>query len=542
QLVSRIRHAFGKDIPLRLVFDSPTVACLAQALSSAMESASPAASQPILPAGRDSRLPLSFAQQRLWFLDQLVPGSPFYNVPAAIRLRGELDIEALRRTVSEVVRRHEVLRTRFEVVGSEPVQVIEEAVDVELPVIDLSELSEGEREEEARRVASEEGRKPFELSKGPMLRVRVLRLGEREHVVTLTMHHIVSDGWSMGVLVKEVGQLYGRYAGGEEVELAEIGLQYADYAVWQREVMSVEVMEEEERYWREQLGGELPVMELGRRGRERKGRGQRGGRKAEVIGKELSEGVKRLSRGEGVTLFMMLVGAFKVLLHKYTSLDDIIVGTPIAGRDRKEVEGLIGFFVNTLALRTSLKGNPTYRELLGRVREVALGAYAHQNLPFEKLIEILKPERQLSRTPVFQVVFALQNAPSHRLELPGLTLSEMALDDKTSHFDLTLLAMDTEEGLMVSMEYDADLFEAPAISRMLKHYQTLLTSIVANPDARLDELEITSEAEKTEQSLERARRRESSIKKLRTVKRTAVDLPQAALAERPALDIKRLSD
>jgi len=289
------------------------------------------------------------------------------------------------------------------------------------------------------------------------------------------------------------------------------------------------------------------VMELGRRRGgvsegERVQGGQRGGRAVERLSQGLSEEVKGLSRGAGVTLFMMVVGAMKVLLHKYTGLHDIIVGTPIAGRDRKEVEGLIGFFVNTLVLRTSLEGNPTYVELLGRVREVALGAYAHQNLPFEKLIEILKPERQSSRTPVFQVVFALQNTPTHKLELPGLSLSEMALGDQISHFDLTFLVLDTEEGLMISIEYNADLFEPATITRMLRHYQTLLANIVANPEARLDALEITSEAEKAEQSLERARRRESNIKKLRGIKRTVVDLPRAAPADPMAVDVKRLPD
>ncbi|HEY0172991.1 MAG TPA: amino acid adenylation domain-containing protein, partial [Pyrinomonadaceae bacterium] len=393
---------------------------------------------PIRAAGRGGarRFPLSFAQQRLWFIDRLTLDSPFYNIPEALRLGGRLDVGALERSFNDIVRRHEALRTSFTTDGAHPVQVVCDPAPAGVELTDLSALPEQAREQEALRLAVEEAQRPFDLSRAPLTRARLLRLGASEHVLLVTTHHIVSDGWSVGVFLRELSALYGAHLRGEPPPLEELPVQYADYAVWQREWLQGEVLEEQLRYWRRQLGGELPVLGLPT-GRPRPpALSYKGADRHFELTAELTGRLKEFNRREGVTLFMSLLAAFNALLHRYTGQTDLVVGAPIAGRNRRELEGLIGFFVNTLALRTDLSGRPSFRELLGRVRATTLGAFAHQELPFEKLVEELHPQRDMSRNPLFQVTLALQNAPLEEMELPGLRISPLDIGNDATRFDL----------------------------------------------------------------------------------------------------------
>ncbi|MBA2448198.1 MAG: amino acid adenylation domain-containing protein [Chloroflexi bacterium] len=438
--------------------------------------------------------PLSFAQQRLWFLDQLVPGEPFYNLASALCLSGKLEVAALERSFSEITRRHETLRTTFHPIESRPVQVIAPATPLTLPVVDLSRLPETERDVAAVRLAQEEARRPFDLARGPLLRATLLRLGAEEHVLLLTLHHIASDDWSKGVLNRELAALYEAYAVGRPSPLPEPAIQYADFAVWQRERLRGEALEAQLAYWKRQLAG-LPELDLPAARPRPPVQSFRGDRHSLLLPEALSEALKALSRREGATLFMTLLAAFQTLLARYTGQDDVVVGSPIAGRNRVEIEPLIGFFVNTLVLRTDLSGDPTFRELLARVRNVALGAYGHQELPFEQLVEALQPERDLSRNPLFQVTFVLQNTPSRPLQLRSLAVRPMVVDGAMEKFDLTLSMRETEQGLEGSLRYSTDLFDGPTIARMAGHLRILLEGIVADPDRRLSELPLLTEPE-----------------------------------------------
>ena len=361
-----------------------------------------------------SVFPLSYAQERLWFLDELEPGSVAYNIPMAVRIKGALQVEALERAVNEIVGRHEALRTRFEVHEGKPVQVIEAEQEIKLEAVNLEGMSEEEQGRRIEGLAQEEARWRFDLSKGPLLRMRLARLAEGEHVIFFTMHHIVSDGWSMGVLVREFVQLYEAFSRGQLSPLGELPIQYVDYAVWQRGWLQGEVLEKQLRYWKGRLAG-APALELPTDRPRPAVQSYKGASERVVIGKELLAGLNELSQRQGVTLFITLSAAFKALLSRYSRQEDIVVGTAIANRNRGETEGLIGFFVNTLVLRTDLSGDPTFLELLGREREVALGAYGNQDVPFEKVVAELQVERDLSRSPLFQVMLVLQNAPEGAL-------------------------------------------------------------------------------------------------------------------------------
>jgi amino acid adenylation domain-containing protein len=464
----------------------------------------------IVPISRNQNLPLSFAQQRLWFLDQLVPNNPFYNVPAALRLTGSLDLEALEQTFNEIVRRHEALRTTIVMVEGQPVQAIAPNIKISLPLIDLQELPAAEREKEAQRITTQEAQHPFNLSTDPLLRVRLLRLDETEHILLLNMHHIVSDGWSIGVLIRELGAFYTAFASSKDASdrvstvLPELPIQYADFAYWQREWLQGEVLEKQLSYWRQQLDG-ISILNLPTDRPRPAVQTYRGATEILQLPKSLSEALEAISQQEGATLFMTLLAAFQTLLYRYTQQEDIAVGSPIANRTRSEIEGLIGFFVNSLVLRTDLSGNPSFRQLLRRVKEVALGAYAHQDLPFEKLVEELHPERKLNQNPLFQVGFALQNAPMGVLELPGLTLNPLEFNSATTRFDLEFhlwerspnngLWVDSSEGISGFVIYSTDLFDRATITRMLGHFQTLLENIVANPEQGIANLSILSESE-----------------------------------------------
>ncbi len=443
----------------------------------------------------DSFLPLSFAQQRLWFLDQLKPGSNAYNIGGAIRLDGVLNASALERSLGEIIRRHEILRTTFSTVAGKPVQIIAPASEFRLPVIDLRPLGESQREEEALRLAIAEARQPFDLQEGPLFRSTLIRLDEYEHILLLTMHHIISDGWSIGIIIEELTSLYGSFSTGKSASLSDLSIQYADFALWQRKYLQEESLDAMLSYWKKQLDGAPSVIELPTDRPRPPVQSFQGAAASFAVSKQVSETLKRLSNREGATLFMTLLAAFETLLSRYTGQKDLLIGTPIAGRNRVEVEKLIGLFVNTLIIRADTSGDPSFCELLGRVREITLEAYSHQNLPFEKLVDELHPERSLSHTPLVQVVFVLQNVPMPNFELAGLKLSQIEVESGTTKFDLTLTMTDEEGGLRGFVEYNTDLFDSETIARLISNFQTLLEGIADNPHRRLSELPLLTETE-----------------------------------------------
>ena len=487
QVISRLRQSFDADISLRAMFEAPTVRELAEHVE-ALRTPGEKQGQVIPRLPRNEALPLSFAQQRLWFLNQLEPNNPLYNVPIAIGITGQLNFEALVRALNEIVRRHEVLRTTFELRDSQPRQVIAPELELQVPISDLTALSPEAQQAEVRRLAIEGAKEIFNLERGPLFRASLLRLATEEHVLLVNMHHIVSDGWSLWQFIRELGPLYGAFTEGKPSPLAELPIQYADYAVWQREWMSGELLERHLAYWTKQLEGAPRVLELPADRVRPPVESYRGATLTRKFPLELLERLRALSRDEGATLFMTLLAAYQVLLERYTGQEDVVVGSPIANRTHAEIEELIGFFVNAIVLRTDLSGNPSFRQLLGRARSVALDAYAHQDLPFEKLVEALQPERDLSRSPLFQVWFALQNAPRAEFKLPGLDLRSLEVHNGTSKFDLGLFVVEKPDGLSCMVEYSTDLFDAATIERLLGHFRTLLEAIAADPDQPIGRL------------------------------------------------------
>jgi amino acid adenylation domain-containing protein/FkbH-like protein len=455
-----------------------------------------AIAQTIAAAPRTGSLPLSFAQQRLWFINELEPGETVYNVPFAARLKGPLDTAVLVRCLNEVLRRHEVLRTTFRSDAGEPVQRIGPPEPLQFPVTDLSGLPVAKREAEVRRLLDEELRRPFDLSQDLMLRAGLLRLDEQEHVFFLTLHHIATDGWSLGVLFRELTALYAAFNSGRPSPLAELPIQYADFAAWQREWLRGEVLAEQLGYWKSQIGGAPPVLELPTDRPRPAMQTYHGARKPLELDGRLAKELLHLGRKEDATLFMVLLAAFQTLLHRYSGQEDIVVGAPIAGRNRLETENLIGFFVNTLALRTDLSGNPAFRELMRRVRRTTLDAFEYQDLPFEKLVDELNPQRNLSYPPLFQAMFVLQNAPREPFELPGIRVSSEPQERHTSKFDLTLFMTAEGEVLRAELEYNTDLFDPTTIERMLRNFRTLLEGIVADPGQPIGELPLQSPEER----------------------------------------------
>lgn len=435
----------------------------------------------------------SFAQQRLWFLNQLESDSAFYNVPIARRLRGRLDIGALRKALESLVLRHESLRTNFAAIDGKPMQIINEAPAFAFSVIDLSQRKDPDGEIE--RLGTAEAELPFDLTSDPLLRVKVLLLGEDDSVLFITMHHIVSDGWSMEVLVRDLAAFYEQFTTGIPAQLPELPIQYADYSVWQREWLESETMEKQLSYWRGQLHGIPSLFELPKDRPRPPVQSYRGRLRSLVVPTVLAQQLNELSRKEGVTLFTTLLAALQTLLWRYTGQEDVVVGTPVANRNRPEIEGIIGFFVNTLVIRSDVSGNPTFRELLGRVREVVLNALANQDLPFEKLVDDLQPERSLSRTPLFQVNFTLQTA-RQGFALNDLEIERIAFERTTSKFDLIVTALERPEHLALTVEYNTDLFDDSRMDRMLGHYQTLLEGIVADPETSISQLPILTDRER----------------------------------------------
>ena len=448
---------------------------------------------------RDGELPLSPAQTGLWLLDQLEPGSAAYNIPVRHDLKGHLDLGAFERSLSEIVRRHEVLRTYYLRVDGRPVQKIAPPELFRIPMVDLQGLPEAAREQEVARLASAEAGEAFDLGKAPLIRARLLKLGLDEHVLLLNFHHIAFDGWSYGVFEKELAVLYDAFLQGEEASpLSELPLQYVDFSAWQKQWLQGEILQEQLDYWQNKLSGALPVLELPTDRPRPAVQTYKGSISYSALSKKLTEALKILSQREGVTLFATLLGAFKVLLQRYTGQNDIQVGAAISGRNRAEIEGLLGFFVNTLVMRTDLSGDPTFRELLRRVKETTLGAYAHQDLPFEKLVEVLNPERNASHSSMFQVMLSMLNMPMQPWSLPGLQHERKMIDSGTSKFDLTLYVMEELQGLTFICEYNTDLFNRNRIERMLGHFEILIGGIVADPDRCLSELPLLTAEERRE--------------------------------------------
>jgi acyl-CoA synthetase (AMP-forming)/AMP-acid ligase II/acyl carrier protein len=497
QLASRVRSALGVDLSPTALFEAPTVAGLVATIEQqrAAMPAEPEATIPRAPRGPD--LPLSFAQERLWFLAQLEPENPFYDVAGAIRLRGPLDVAALRATLNEIVRRHESLRTTFRTNGGRPRQVVAKALELDLPLVDLHGLAPEERDGRARAEAEAEARTPFDLERGPLLRAKLLRLAGEEHVVLLTLHHIVSDGWSVGILVGEWTALYAAFAEGRPSPLADLPIQYADFAAWHRSWLSGDRLARQLAYWKQKLEGRA-ALDLPLDRQRPPAQSFRGATHRFALSAELRAALSRLGREHGATLFITLLAGFKALLHRMSGSTDVSVGSPIANRNRKELEPLVGFFVNLLVLRTDLGGDPTFEELLARVRDTALGAFAHQDLPFERLVEELQPGRDLSQAPLFQVAFVLQGSLPGTLRAGALSLERFATDNATAKYDLTLQIEEDGDALACAIEYSTDLFESATIARLAERFARLLEGAARDPRRPIGDLEMLSDAERAE--------------------------------------------
>jgi amino acid adenylation domain-containing protein len=439
--------------------------------------------------------PASFGQQRLWFLNQLEPASSFYNIPLVARIKGSLNADVLGRAVNAIVDRHEALRTTFATADGQLLQLIAPEAELTLRLVDLTETPDDERETAAQRLAKADGEAPFDLAHGPLLRVSLFKLHQDEHLLLVTMHHICSDGWSIKVFLDELAVLYQAFLLGEPSPLPELPVQYADCAGWQRELLQGEFLEKQLAYWRKQLAGAPAVLDLPTDRPRSPVQTFHGERRTLELSRELKDQLSKLSQREGVTLFMTLLAAFQTLLYRYSGRDDIVVGSPSANRNRSEIEKLIGFFVNTLVLRTDFSGNPGFRKLLKQVREVAVGAYTHQDVPFDRLVDELNPDRSLSHSPLFQVIFSLEESSDLSPQLAGLEISWLEVDRGTSKFDLALFVTEKPAGLSCMFEYDTDLFGAETIARMLEHLQIILEGIVRNPDQRVGELPLLTRPE-----------------------------------------------
>ncbi|HVH12672.1 MAG TPA: condensation domain-containing protein, partial [Longimicrobium sp.] len=501
QVISRVRQAFGVELPLRDVFEAPMLAAFADRVDAAVRDAVGMHAPPLVPAeGTD--LPLSFAQERLWFIDRLEPGNPVYNMPFPLRMRGVLDVASMERALGEVVRRHASLRTRFAVVDGRPVQRVEPAEGFRLPVDDAGPLETDEaREAELARRVGAWSAEPFDLEHGPLFRARLLRLADDDHVLFVGMHHVVSDGWSMGVFWRELVTLYRAFSAGEPSPLPEPALQYADFAVWQRAWLSGETLERQVAWWHEHLSGAPALLELPTDRPRPPTQSHRGDAHAWTIPADVAESVRALARREGATLFMVLLSAWDVLLARWSGQDDVVVGTPVAGRTRRETEALIGFFVNTLAIRADLSDDPPFVALLARVREATLGAYAHQDLPFERLVEELQPERSLSHAPVYQAVLVLQNLPEGPTEgfADELQLEGAGGLSGVSKVDVTLGVMEAPDGsLVAALEYATDLWDGGTMERLAVHFTHLLRAAADSPTAPVSTLPLLAEEERAE--------------------------------------------
>ena len=531
RIAPRIRETFQLELPLRALFEAPTVAALAERIETERRTAEGLDDVPLVSVSRAGPLPLSFAQERLWFFDQLEPNSAAYNIPRVLRLNGPLDTNALRRSLDTIVARHEVLRTSFLNDSGKPALSIAASTTVETPLFDLSRLPAQDRDQETRELANRETQRSFDLAQGPLLRAGLVRLGEEEHVLLLTMHHIISDGWSMGVFLRELTSIYNAFMTGESTALPALAVQYVDFAAWQRQWLSGALQKQLD-YWREELAGAPPVIDLPVDRPRPPVRSFRGARQSLAISKEITDKLKGLARAERATLFMTLLTAFQLLLSCLTNQDDIVVGSPAAGRNRPELEALIGYFVNTLVLRAQLSGDPDFRESLRRSRTVALGAFANQDVPFEKLVEELQPTRTLKVNPLFQVWFAWQNALVERQEFNGLTVESLTIDSATTRHDLQLTLWETANGLGGAFTYSTDLFEAETIACMAEQFNTLLTIVVEQPGIVLSALRAAvSETGRAYRDRTGEQLEEAGRQKLKSTRRKVVTGTQASSKE-----------
>lgn len=492
RVMSRIREVFGAELPLRSLFEAPTLASLAEGLA-AVQLPSPV--PPIERRTTEGSPPMSFAQERLWFLDRLEPGDPTYNIAAAVHLRGVLEPAAMERSFAALTKRHEALRTFFELREGEPQQLISPRVSLPLQVLDLTALPASRRRSEFDRCARWEARGSFELARPPLWRARLVRLTEREHILLLTVHHILTDGWSMRLLVRELAALYGVETGQPGPPLPPLPITYSDYAAWQRRWLESDALTAQLVYWQRQLGRELPVLELPTDRPRRAASGHRAVRRRLELEPELSQELRDIGRRHGATLFMTLLTAFKIFLWRITGQVDVVVGCPIAGRNRAEVEGLVGIFLNSLALRTKLGAGLRFEAALARVRDTAVAAYVHQDVPFEKLLEHLQPDRDLSRTSIFQVFFNMLNLPAVKVQLPELKVEEIPTPEVGAKFDLTVYVEEQQERIHIDWVYNADLFDAERIAAMQEQFRFLLEQVVEHPTARIDSYSLLAREE-----------------------------------------------
>jgi acyl carrier protein len=490
RVMAQLAKRLHVELPLETLFDSPTLLEVATLVEDALAGTAThdVPTPPIPPPARGSRIPLSFSQQRLWFLDQIIPAEAvaLYNGTVPLRFRGPLDHELLERAFQEIIARHEILRTGF-VLDGEPIQVIAPAVPFSIPLVDLSHLPAERRETKALEIAENDAHRPFDLGHPPLLRAQLLRLADDDHVLVPTIHHIEFDAWSADVLMHELSALYDAFADGRPSPLAPLRLQYADYAIWQRQWLQGDVLEEQLAYWRKQLA-DAPALELPTNRPRPQEPTYRGRIESFRLSADLTGQLEQLSRAADVTLFMTLLAGFKVLLHRYTGQDDLVISAPVASRRCVEVEELIGFFVNSIVLRTNAAGNPTFAELLQRVRAVTIAAYAHQDVPFERLVELLRPERVSSHNPLFRSGFSLQNTPLERVAPRGLAVEHLDARTRTTKFDLTIAMSDGPDGLVGEVEYSTDLFDAERIVELLGLYEALLHEVAAAPNLRILEI------------------------------------------------------
>jgi acyl carrier protein/NRPS condensation-like uncharacterized protein len=523
QLIGRVRKALGVEVPLRAVFEASTVAALARYIEAMLRDGEGVSMPPLIAGERPKKIPLSFAQRRLWFLEQLHPGSTTYLDSGLLRFRGPLNAMALERSIREIEMRHESLRTTFALEDDQPVQIIHPSGSYTQVVIDLEHLVLERREEEARLLAEQDAQQPCDLVKGPLFRSYLLRLAPQEHLLILTLHHIITDGWSSTLLEHEITVLYQAYLAEQPSPLAPLPIQYADYAIWQQQWLQSEALQKHIVYWQQQLEG-AASLELPTDAARSAIQSKHGARYAFTLSPELSAALVSLSRHEGVTLFMVLLTAYQILLYRLSGQTDIVVGTDVANRTHVETEGLIGFFVNLLALRTNMQGAPSFRKLLQQVRAMVLSAYTHQELPFELVVEHVQVERKEFQTPLIQTLLVLQNTPKGKVELPGIQLEVADGGDTAARFDLALFLQEAAEGIQGSVVYRAELFKEQTIASWMHQFEVLLSSIVANPDTIIDILEIYTVEEKARQEKQKLEKGHLEARRIRTMKNKGFEL------------------
>jgi amino acid adenylation domain-containing protein len=522
QVISQVRKTFQVEISLRELFSTPTIAQFSQRIETTINKKSSLESIPLKSVSRNRNLPLSFAQQRLWLLQKLEPNSATYNGSNALLMEGILNLAALENSINEIIRRHEILRTSFDFVDNQAVQKIADKLKIILPIIDLQNLPETEQQAEVTRLEAIDAQQPFDLTEVPLLRLTLLRLKTEKYILLVTMHHIISDAWSAGIFIKEISALYQAFSTGKSLPPPELPIQYADFAFWQQQWLQGEVLDNQLAYWKQQLQNAKTTLELPT-DQPRQEVTSIGKQYSFSLTTEISQQLELFSQQQGVTLFMTLLTIFNILLYSYNQQEDILIGSPIANRNRSEIEGLIGFFVNTLVLRTDLSNNPTVSQLLQRVRETALGAYAHQDLPFEKLVSELQPERYRDRSPLFQVWFVLQNAPTAEFQISGLNLTLLDIETGLVRHDLKLDLTKTESGIQGFFEYKQDLFSGNAIANLIQRFKTISNLIIQPPELKLDELiKVVMNSEKEEQKNKSDRFKQQQIQQLSKFKRKTI--------------------